>query len=114
MNWVQSTIVWIEFQQRGPLIQISQVQAIFNKVGQLVSIFGKIKWINCIKLVLNILDFFFGLLHEGVDNKLEELSGLNLVNRDSVKRLVKEYLYPEYQILQYQPNSELKKVWDLD
>jgi len=40
---------------------------------------------------------FLGLLHEGIDSKLEDLSGLNLVNRDSVKRLVKEYLYPEYQ-----------------
>lgn len=39
---------------------------------------------------------FLGLLHEGIDSKLEDLSGLNLVNRDSVKRLVKEYLYPEY------------------
>ena len=57
---------------------------------------------------------FLGLLHEGVDSKLEDLSGLNLVNRDSVKRLVKEYLYPEYQNFTYQLNSELKKVWDLD
>lgn len=40
---------------------------------------------------------FLGLLHEGIDSKLEDLLGLNLVNRDSVKRLVKEYLYPEYQ-----------------
>ena len=53
---------------------------------------------------------FLGLLHEGVDSKLEDLSGLNLVNRDSVKRLVKEYLYPEYQNFTYQLNSELKKV----
>ena len=30
-------------QRRGPSIQISQVQAIFNKVGQLVSIRGKFK-----------------------------------------------------------------------
>lgn len=28
---------------RGPLIQTSQVQATFNKVGQLVSIFGELK-----------------------------------------------------------------------
>ena len=28
---------------RGPLIQTSQVQATFNKAGQLVSIFGKLK-----------------------------------------------------------------------
>ena len=53
---------------------------------------------------------FLGLLHEGIDSKLEDLSGLNLVNRDSVKRLVKEYLYPSIKIIQYQPNSELNKV----
>ena len=29
---------------------------------------------------------FLGLLHEGIDSKLEDLLGLNLVNRDSVKR----------------------------
>lgn len=29
-------------QRRGPLIQTSQVQAIFNKIGQLVSILGEI------------------------------------------------------------------------
>lgn len=43
------------------------------------------------------ISLFLGLLHEGVDERLEELSGMNLVNRESVKRLVKEYLYPEYQ-----------------
>ena len=40
---------------------------------------------------------FLGLLHEDVDERIEELSGMNLVNRESLKRLVKEYLYPEYQ-----------------
>lgn len=43
------------------------------------------------------ISLFLGLLHEDVDERLEELSGMNLVNRESVKRLVKEYLYPEYQ-----------------
>ena len=43
------------------------------------------------------ISLFLGLLHEGVDERLEGLSGMNLVNRESVKILVKEYLYPEYQ-----------------
>lgn len=59
--------------------------------------FWKIKMNKLYKVSPEYIRLFLGLLHEGVDNKLEDLSGLNLVNRDSVKRLVKEYLYPEYQ-----------------
>lgn len=38
----------------------------------------------------------FSLLHEGIDDRLEDLSGLNLVNDKSIYRLVHEYLYPAY------------------
>ena len=58
--------------------------------------FWKIKMNKLYKVSPEYIRLFLGLLHEGVDNKLEDLSGLNLVNRDSVKRLVKAYLYPEY------------------
>ena len=52
---------------------------------------------------------FLGLLHEGVDDRLERLSGMNLVNRDSVKKLVEEYLYPEYQNLPISTRFRIKE-----
>lgn len=46
---------------------------------------------------LKYIGIFLGLLHEGVDERLAELENMNLANPDSIRKLVAEYLLPEYQ-----------------
>ena len=47
------------------------------------------------------LELFFCCLVEGYDDQLPQYEGLNLVNRASVRRLVRGYLKPNYSTLSH-------------